>query len=147
MKKYWIAFSVVIIISFLVLSWVGVKIYQQKPPIPENFVSQSGELVFTKSDIQDGQNIWQAMGGMESGSVWGHGSYVAPDWTADWLHREAVSILDIWSKQQFEVGYDKLSVEKQSSLKARLEKIYKINTYDQKTGNIKIDYTRFEAIK
>jgi len=147
MKKYWIAFSVVIVISFAVLSWVGVKIYQQKPPIPEKFITESGGLVFTKSDIQDGQNIWQAMGGMESGSVWGHGSYVAPDWTADWLHLEAVTVLNIWAKQQYKIEFEKLSAEKQSSLKARLTKIYKINTYDQKTGNITINDTRFEAIK
>ena len=41
------------------------------------------------------------MGGMEVGSVWGHGSYVAPDWTADWLHREAVFILDRWASGDF----------------------------------------------
>ena len=27
-----------------------------------------------------------------SARVWGHGSYVAPDWSADWLHREAVAL-------------------------------------------------------
>jgi len=92
MKKYWIGFSLVIILSFIVLSLVGVKIYQQKPPVPEKVITESGEVVFTKSDIEEGQNIWQAMGGMESGSIWGHGSYVAPDWTADWLHREAQGV-------------------------------------------------------
>ena len=48
-------------------------------------------------EIGEGQNVWQSLGGMEVGSVWGHGSYVAPDWTADWLHREAVFILDKWA--------------------------------------------------
>ena len=43
------------------------------------------------------------MGGMESGSVWGHGSYVAPDWTADWFHRETIAILNIWSTQQYQI--------------------------------------------
>ena len=45
--------------------------------------------------------MWQSLGGMEVGSVWGHGSYVAPDWTADFLHREATFILDRWSKEEF----------------------------------------------
>jgi nitric oxide reductase large subunit len=31
---------------------------------------------------------------MQQGSVWGHGSYLAPDWSADWLHREAVALVD-----------------------------------------------------
>src|SRR3954464_13503611 len=29
--------------------------------------------------------------GMQLGSIWGHGGYVAPDWSADWLYREAVA--------------------------------------------------------
>ncbi len=147
MKKYWIGFSVVIILSFTVLSLVGVKIYQQKPPIPEKFITESGKLVFTKSDIEDGQNIWQAMGGMESGSVWGHGSYVAPDWTADWLHREAVIVLNIWAKKQYDIEFDKLSTEKQSALKTRLKEDFKTNTYNSKTGIITINDSRLEAIK
>ena len=147
MKKYWIGFSVVIILSFIVLSLVGVKIYQQKPPVPEKVITESGELVFTKSDIEEGQNIWQAMGGMESGSVWGHGSYVAPDWTADWLHREAEGVLNIWSLQQFQADYSKLSPENQSSLKAKLKEVYKTNRYENETGVITIDDTRLEAIK
>ena len=147
MKKYWIAFTVVIVFSFTVLSWVGVKIYQQKPPIPEKVVTNSGELVFTKSDIQDGQNIWQALGGMEIGSVWGHGSYVAPDWTADWLHREALIVLNIWAKKQYGLGYDKLSLENQSALKTRLTKDFKTNTYNSETEIITINDARFDAIK
>ncbi len=147
MKKYWISFSLVVIISFAVLSWVGVRIYQEKPPIPEEVLTESCDLVFTKSDIQEGQNIWQAMGGMESGSIWGHGSYVAPDWTADWLHREAVLILNIWSTQQHQTEFDKITSEQQSSLKARLTKIYKQNTFDESTESLIIDDTRFEAIK
>ena len=147
MKKYWIAFTVVIVVSFAVLSWIGVRIYQQKPPIPEKVLTKNGELVYSKSDIQEGQNIWQAMGGMEVGSVWGHGSYVAPDWTADWLHKEAVYVLNSWANTEFGSDFEKLNQEDQSKLKARLTKIFKKNTYDKNTGMITIDDIRFEAIK
>src|SRR5512144_3252339 len=99
MKRYWIAFTLVIIVSFVVLGWVGSRIYQEKPPVPERIVTPDGHTVLTKDEILNGQNTWQAMGGMESGSVWGHGSYVAPDWTADWLHREAMFILDSWARE------------------------------------------------
>ncbi|MFA3781462.1 nitric-oxide reductase large subunit [Melioribacteraceae bacterium 4301-Me] len=147
MKKYWIGFSLVIVISFTVLSWVGVKIYQQKPPVPERVVTESGVLVFTKSDIQDGQNIWQAMGGMESGSVWGHGSYVAPDWTADWLHRELIAVLNSWSNEKYNVSFDQLSAEQKSALKAKLTQMYKTNTYNEATGELRIPDVRYFAIE
>ena len=130
MKKYWIAFSAVIIISFIVLSWVGVRIYQQAPPIPDKVITTEGNIVYTKDDIQTGQNVWQALGGMEVGSVWGHGSYVAPDWTADWLHRESIFILNYWGQTQFNKNYADLGNEQQAALKSRLEKIIKTNTFN-----------------
>ena len=94
MKRLWIAFAMVMLLSFAVLGFTGVRIYQQAPPIPERVLSSDGAELVAVGDISAGQNVWQSLGGMELGSIWGHGSYVAPDWTADWLHREAVFILD-----------------------------------------------------
>jgi nitric oxide reductase subunit B len=53
------------------------------------------------------------------GSVWGHGSYVAPDWSADWLHREAITLREIWARQQFNKDYSQLNSEEQAPLDAR----------------------------
>jgi nitric oxide reductase subunit B len=147
MKKYWIAFALVIIISFAVLGWVGTTIYQQAPPVPEKIITNGGTVVFTKEDIQDGQNVWQAMGGMEVGSIWGHGSYVAPDWTADWLHREVMYVLNIWSVSQFNKEYLKLNNEEQAMLISRLQKNYRNNTYNVESGIITIDNSRAKAIQ
>lgn len=147
MKKYWIAFTSVIVISFAVLGWVGTKIYQQAPPIPDKIVSSEGQTVFTKNDIEEGQNIWQALGGMEVGSVWGHGSYVAPDWTADWLHRESIFVLNYWAQTQFGKDYSKLGNEEQAALKSRLQKLFRKNTFDKAAGIITIDPVRAKAIE
>jgi nitric oxide reductase subunit B len=147
MKKYWIGFSLVMIISFAVLGWVGTRIYQEKPPVPEKIVTQNGQLVYTKSDIQDGQNIWQAMGGMQIGSVWGHGSYVAPDWTADWLHKEILGTQNFLAEQFHQKSFDELSNSEKSSIKSKVTKIFKTNTYDVNSGVITIDDLRYEAIK
>src|SRR5690349_15993519 len=108
MKKLWLLFIGVIAVSFGVLGWVGSRIYQEHPPIPERVVSTDGTVLIEKGQIQRGQNVWQAMGGMEVGSVWGHGSYVAPDWTADWLHREAMFILNSWAQSDFKTDFDAL---------------------------------------
>lgn len=73
--------------------------------------------------------MWQSMGGMEVGSIWGHGSYVAPDWSADWLHREAMFILENWSHADFGADYAELNGEQQAQLHGRLVTPMRANTY------------------
>jgi nitric oxide reductase subunit B len=147
MKKYWVSFIGVIVISFTVLGWVGTKIYHQAPPIPDKVITADGSIIFTKADIEKGQNVWQAMGGMEVGSVWGHGSYVAPDWTADFLHRELVYVLNYWAKEDYKTDYSNLSDEQKAVLKSRLQNTVRKNTFDQSTGIITIDNARALAIE
>jgi len=93
-RKLWLGLSAVMILSFAVLIYFGREIYRQAPPVPDKVITTGGDLLFTGQDIKDGQNVWQSMGGHEMGTVWGHGAYQAPDWSADWLHREAVFMLN-----------------------------------------------------
>ncbi|MDR2145491.1 MAG: nitric-oxide reductase large subunit [Tannerella sp.] len=146
-KKLWILFASVVIVSFAVLGYYGHKIYQQAPPIPDKIVSAQGDVIFTKQDIQEGQNIWQSTGGQEIGSIWGHGAYVAPDWTADWLHREAVFLLDRLAQRDFGKPYNDLDEESQAVLKVKLQKDLRTNTYDPNTKTTAISDDRIEAIK
>src|SRR5688572_24601683 len=120
-RRLWIAFGLVVILSFAVLGWTGMRIYQEMPPVPDRVVTTTGHQLIGPGDVPDGQNVWQSIGGMEVGSIWGHGSYVAPDWTADWLHREAVFILDRWSGSPG--GYARLPAEQQAALQSRLQQM------------------------
>lgn len=147
MTKLWVAFAAVMVSSFLVLGWVGGRIHQEAPPIPDRVVTTDGAVVIETGDVQAGQNVWQSLGGMEVGSVWGHGSYVAPDWTADWLHREAVFILDRWANADSGADYATLDGEHQAQLTARLTKLMRTNTYDPATRAITIDPVRAEAFQ
>lgn len=147
MKKFWLSFAVVFFLSFAVLGWIGTRIYQEMPPIPTTVTSTDGTVLLADGDIARGQNVWQALGGMEVGSVWGHGSYVAPDWTADWLHRETSFVLNDWASTEFGVPYEKLSAENQAKLRGRLEELYRKNTYDQATNSIVIDPVRSRAFE
>ncbi len=147
MKRLWLLFAAVLIVSFAVLSWIGSRIYQEAPPIADRVVTTTGESVIADGEIQAGQNVWQALGGMELGSIWGHGSYVAPDWTADWLHREAMFILDRWAQDDFGSNFDQLSEEQQGQLTGRLAQLIRRNTYDPATRTITIDPLRAEAFR
>jgi len=145
-KRLWTGFAVVIIFSFAVLGYFGVEIYNQAPPVPDRVVTSEGRELFTGQDIKDGQNVWQSIGGQEVGTVWGHGSYVAPDWSADWLHREAVYILDRWAEAQHGRTFAEVDPESQAALKARLEKELRTNTFDPDTGTLTLSPVRADAI-
>lgn len=145
--KLWFAFAVVLIASFAGLGYYGVEIYRQAPPIPKQVVDSSGQVLFTGEDIMDGQNIWQSLGGHNIGSIWGHGSYVAPDWSADWLHREAIYVLDKWGKTEFGAPFDSLSDEQKAVLKTRLAREIRTNTYDPASATLTISPLRAEAIQ
>lgn len=147
MKKLWISLALVTVASFAVLGWVGTRIYQEMPPIPAKVVDTNGATVVADGDIARGQNVWQSMGGMETGSIWGHGSYVAPDWTADWLHRETSFVLNEWAASDYGKPYERLAAEDQARLRGRLEQIYRRNDYNAATNTLRIEPVRAKAFE
>jgi nitric oxide reductase subunit B len=147
MKRLWMFFALVMILSFLVLGWIGTRIYEGIAPIPTKVVTTDGQVMIDVGEVSAGQNVWQSLGGMEVGSVWGHGSYVAPDWTADWLHREAIFILDRWANTDFGTEFEQLDEERRAQLTGRLTKLIRTNTWDSATGVITIDTIRAEAFR
>lgn len=146
-KKLWGIFAAVIVLSFGVLLYYGKEIYQQAPPIPTQVVNENGEVVYSETDIKNGQNVWQSTGGQELGSVWGHGSYVAPDWTADRLHREALIMLDLIANETYQKKYDELSHSEKNVVELELQQDIRKNTYDPATGIITISSNREAAAK
>ena len=144
-KKLWIALALVVAVSFAVLGGVGIKVLRSAPPIPSQVVTSDGRVLFDGATIQDGQGAWQSIGGQEVGTIWGHGSYVAPDWSADWLHRESMFILDRWAAKSGAANYAALGPEQQAALQARLRLLMRTNTYDPGTGRITLDPIRAEA--
>lgn len=145
-KKLWWSFILVVAISFSVLLYYGYKIYQVSPPVPEQVVDADGKVLFTGQEIKDGQNVWQSIGGQEVGTIWGHGAYVAPDWTADWLHREALIILDSYAQQEFSSAYAELSDEDRAKLQTRLKNNIRKNTFNEETNALTIDADRVKAV-
>jgi len=145
-KRLWAAFIGVLVISFGVIGYYGYEIYREKPPIPEKVVSVDGTVIFTKEDIMTGQNVWQSIGGQQVGTVWGHGAYVAPDWSADWLHKEAMYILNLWANEEYGVSYDELDPEIQAGLNVRIQKELRTNTYDAGNGTLVVSEERAKAI-
>ena len=145
-KKLWISFILVMTISFGVLLYYGREIYRQAPPIPDKVMTAGGKLLFTGQDIKDGQNVWQSVGGQEIGTVWGHGAYQAPDWSADWLHKEAAFMLDKLALQSDSLPYAKVSHQRQAALKIRLQEDIRKNSYQEDTRTLVVSELRGDAI-
>lgn len=143
MKKYWLILFCVLVGTFTLLGFYGNEIYKQAPPLYEKLVTSDNKVIATKDDILTGQMAWQSMGGQQVGSLWGHGAYQAPDWTADWLHRELVNYQEIYSAKKFnKIFADTTSLEKMT-IKDALINDYRLNAY--KNGEVKLSDIRYEA--
>ena len=146
-RKLWLGLAVLLTLSFGVLLWAGTEIFRTAPPMPEKVLSESGQVVYTRADIERGRQVWQSIGGMQLGSIWGHGGYVAPDWSADWLHRESVSLLDLWARADGGMAtYAQLPEEQQAALRSRLKQVMRTNTYDPASGTITLPDDRALAL-
>ncbi len=89
----WWRYSLIItlMVGLTVLIWLAVRTYQFAPPIPDKVTGPDGVTVLTAEDIRSGQEVFLKYGLMENGSVWGHGAYLGPDFSADYLHALAVA--------------------------------------------------------
>jgi nitric oxide reductase subunit B len=145
-KKLWFTLIGVLIVTFSLLGYYGAEVYRQAPPIPGQIVAPGKEVLYTKERILDGQTAWQSVGGMQLGSIWGHGAYQAPDWTADWLHREVENWLELASQQQFQKPFAQLDAAGKAVLRDRVKTEYRTNTYDAATDTATVSTLRADAI-
>ena len=145
-KRLWLILAGSMVVMFAVLLYFGREIYHQAPPIPESVETATGDVLYTRADIQRGQNVWQSLGGMQQGSVWGHGGYLAPDWSADWLRREAEALLALIAER------DILETSASGKLRHKMHEIVlrqelRENTFDPATGVITVSPERARAIR
>ncbi|HYE41010.1 MAG TPA: nitric-oxide reductase large subunit [Ramlibacter sp.] len=140
----WLGF--IFVLSFGALGYLGYQIYLEAPPIPKTVVTTDGQVVFTGEQIQRGQQVWLAAGGQQQGSVWGHGAYLAPDWSADWLHREAVALKDLRAKA---LAHDPraMTATERGAVEGGLREEMRGNTYDAASGAVTVSPMRAKAIR
>ena len=145
-RRLWLGLGALLIASFGVLLWMGRDMHQQAPPLPARVVTESGHVVYTRADMERGRQVWQSVGGQQLGSIWGHGALVAPDWSADWLHRESLAMLDLAARDSTATPYDRLSPGEQARLQADLKPLMRKNTFDASREEIVITDRRAQAL-
>ena len=116
LSPWWRHSAILVMIGgFSVLSVVTVLTYSNAPPIPEKAVDASGNAVFTGAEIQKGQEVFFKYGLMEHGSLWGHGAYLGPDYSAEYLHRLAEVSQDTMARDTHGKPFAELSAAEQSA--------------------------------
>ncbi|NLX19065.1 MAG: nitric-oxide reductase large subunit [Desulfobulbus sp.] len=139
-----------LVLAFGVLIFGGYIIYKEKPPIPDQVTDASGKVLFTGKDVIDGQNYFYSRGGQHIGTIWGHGAYLAPDWSADFLHRMGLFLaarhfgLDTQQASGFtDSDFKQLNPAEQANLRVLVSQEIKKNRYNPDTGVL--TFTDFQA--
>ncbi|HEV6965845.1 nitric-oxide reductase large subunit [Roseateles sp.] len=145
-SRLWRWLGLIFVLSFGALGYLGWQIYLSAPPIPKQVVAANGDVLYTAEQIQLGQQAWMSAGGQQLGTVWGHGAYVAPDWSADWLHREAEALRARRLAEQSEGGQALTAADRGAVDEAVREEMRR-NTYDEATGTLKVSDARARVIR
>src|SRR5579862_9223100 len=120
----------VMIVGFTILSIVTVKTYDNAPPIAARVVDGAGHTIFIRDDVLKGQEVFLKYGLMEHGSLWGHGAYLGPDYSAEYLHRLSEVTRDTIATEKYGKLFAQLSQDEQSAASAHTITVLKENRYE-----------------
>jgi len=128
-SHWWAQIAILTFLAgFAVLGLMAYKIYTQHPPVPEKVVGDNGEAIFTGRDILVGQQVFRKYGLMQHGTIFGHGAYLGPDFTAEYLHKAAGMMLAFYAG-----GRQTISPE----VRQRVRDELKNNTWDPASNTIR----------
>src|SRR5262245_25373941 len=135
-SKAWIqAVLLVVLFGFFVLGLLAYRTYQAHPPVPTRVVAPSGETLFTGSDVSAGQKVFLNNGLMEYGSAFGHGAYLGPDYTADYLRRSSDIVRQSYGGSSSDSAVQKTIEDMRS------------NRYDSRTGTLRFSAAQTAAFR
>lgn len=137
----------VLIAGFSILITLTVMTYKGAPPIPDRVVDDSGKNVFTGEDILHGQEVFLKYALMEHGTLWGHGAYLGPDYTAEYLHREAILARGDIAKTKFGKAFAELSPGDQAAVSEQVKSDLKQNRYDAAGGRLTFGASEAESFR
>ncbi len=141
-------------IMFGVLLFGGYLINRGKPPVPAVAKTEDGRIIFTRAELKEGQSLYFSRGGQDMGTIWGHGSYLAPDWSADYLHREGLYLASRLGGASPEASasfgqkdFDALDAVRSAELSALATREIKTNRYDASSGTLLLSAPEAEAFE
>ncbi len=137
LSPWWIrAVVIVMIIGFAGLIMITTLSYQNAPPIPARVVNPQGALLFSADDVGEGQAVFLRYGLMANGSIWGHGAYLGPDFSASALHRMGLVTAEAMAQERYHRAFGSLNRSEAAGLQAETAVSLKTNRYDASTGTL-----------
>jgi nitric oxide reductase subunit B len=139
LSRWWIrTILIVMLLGFGGLIAVTFLAYRHAPPIPERVVDAQGVTLFTGDDISGGQAVFLKYGLMANGSIWGHGAYLGPDYSAQALHQMGQVTAQAIAQQQYRQPVAALPPSQQAAVAAQTAVALKTNRYDAATGTLQL---------
>jgi nitric oxide reductase subunit B len=128
----WWRYGVLLIMlfGFAVLFWLSGNVYRISSPIPQSVEDPCGVTVFTGADITAGQQVFLKYALMENGTLWGHGAYLGPDFSAQSLHLMVLDVANELSRRDFGRNWDELTDSQQATLTGQIHELMVENRYD-----------------
>ncbi len=125
---------IVLVFGFSILIGIAVRSYEDAPPIPDRVVSDGGGTLFTRNDILTGQQVFLRYGLMENGTIWGHGAYLGPDFSAEYLHTLAGDTAELFARQRYGRSLKELQPGERENIDGEVSSLLKQNRYQPRTG-------------
>ncbi len=126
--------TIVMVFGFAVLIMMSMRAYQNAPPIPAEARVSDGDVVFTAADVAAGQEVFLKYGLMDNGTIWGHGAYLGPDYSAQTLHGLALHLAERIAQTRFQTAYANLRHNEKAAVDGAVASAFKTNTYDTASG-------------
>ncbi len=147
LSPWWIrAMVIVMVLGFAGLILITTLSYRNAPPIPARVVDQTGALLFSAGDVGDGQAVFLRYGLMANGSIWGHGAYLGPDFSASALHRMGIATAEAIAQAQHHQTFGALTRSEAAAVQAETVVSLKTNRYDEPTGTLQFTEAQAAAL-
>jgi nitric oxide reductase subunit B len=137
---------IILVVEFSLLIWISIGTYTRNigPPIPDQVIDASGNQVFSGDDIRAGQQVFLKYDLMDNGTVWGHGAYLGPDFSAEYLHQLALEVSNFLSLQNYNRPYQQLTAVEQTALRGLVKDFLSENRYNENTHTLQ--FTQPESV-
>jgi nitric oxide reductase subunit B len=145
LSPWWLrTVAIVLVLGFAGLLAITMLAYSNAPPIPGQVVDAQGNTVFTGDDVSKGQAVFLRYGLMDNGSIWGHGAYLGPDYSAEALHFIGQDTAAAIAQERFGKPLAELDESQQAAVRAEVAVALKTNRYDAQADVLRL--TAPEAI-